>query len=937
MCILSLGFIYANDLNSVESPDDDGHEVNVENESDLKNCKTSEDISDDVSNSTANIPDSNTQNNSLVTYDEAYEKSTIEYSPINSEYTSGYMTYKIRVYSVLNFNGTQYRDYNNYSVIKLNVYSGNVCRSYTSNIDDNGVALIRVANLSLGKHTVEIFADGKKGAKSYINIIKSTTIVYAPDKTLKYKKNNYYKIKVLDSHKNYLKNTGIKVSVYTGKKSKTYSLKTDSKGVAKLDTSRLSLGTHKVVIKSGDKKYKISKTSKVTVKKTVHKKALKLKASAPAKTVKYKANDCLKITLTNDYGNVVKNIQLKVNVYTGKKVKTYTVKTNSKGVAKLKTNNLSVGNYKVTVKSADSNYKVSKNSKINVKKNIKIAAGPVVLKSLKYYPVNGSYHVKLTWNAKVGSTYQVLRKTNDSFAFLAQVKSDSREMMFCDDVDGKTLYTYAVREVIDSKDVKVLGPYDKEGLRMLDCPNVTVDFQNLKAEIQWDKIDGATKYLIFRKAGHDGQFTSIASVADNVLSYTDVYHKTQEAFVGRMNANTFIDPSYNDIFYTVRACTVNHVNGITKKSYGLYLEDGDFHLESPSIVSLNDKCITWGRVPNAEGYLILKRGNESDEWETIGNAEQDDSAVISLKLDEIYKESYYSVKAFAHKNGKIAYSDYDRGFSLKNFSQDNSVHRILYFGDSITYGSPYKSHETRHIFSIPHRVAQLLGCTYYNPSIPGSTYHDLGQNEGVNIENTNYYRYRICREVVDPISVGMLPGNWKNLDTSKNSEGIENTSIEDYNIVVLAAGTNDYLDNTIRGDINSTDTSTFNGAFNHIMDKIENASRTRIDRGESPIKVVFVDLYYSDRAYHPKLITNRDVTPNTIGLTLMDYQEQLNSQFNKWNDSEYLTLYKFKTRDYNIVNEKNCPYTASDNLHFTKYVYGQYGNAFADFLLNNVF
>lgn len=62
-----------------------------------------------------------------------------------------------------------------------------------------------------------------------------------------------------------------------------------------------------------------------------------------------------------------------------------------------------------------------------------------------------------------------------------------------------------------------------------------------------------------------------------------------------------------------------------------------------------------------------------------------------------------------------------------NYSKDNSKYKILYFGDSITYGSPYKSNSNKHIFSIPYRVKELLGCVYYNPSIPGSTYHDLGQ------------------------------------------------------------------------------------------------------------------------------------------------------------------------------------------------------------------
>ena len=123
------------------------------------------------------------------------------------------------------------------------------------------------------------------------------------------------------------------------------------------------------------------------------------------------------------------------------------------------------------------------------------------------------------------------------------------------------------------------------------------------------------------------------------------------------------------------------------------------------------------------------------------------------------------------------------------------------------------------------------------------------------------------------------------------------------------------------------------------MEQIVNASLKRIEEGKDAIKVVFVDLYYSDRTNNYKIRQNRDITPNKIGLTLTDYQNALLTQYDKWQNltEDVLTFYNFKTRDYEIVNEENCPYTASDNLHFTKFVYGQYGNAFAQFLVDNVF
>ncbi|MBR3113743.1 MAG: carboxypeptidase regulatory-like domain-containing protein [Methanobrevibacter sp.] len=568
----------------------------------------------------------------------------------------------------------------------------------------------------------------------------------------------------------------------------------------------------------------------------------------------------------------------------------------------------------------------------NASENCSIILDAPKLIKLQYYPKNDDYYAKLCWVSHIGSTYEILRKDTEDFNVIATVNADSEEMIFYDKIGNDCSYTYSVREIPENNGSKIIySLYDVEGLRLIASPNVSVDFQNLMANVTWSKIDNVTKYRIFRKLGRDGQFKCIAVVDANQNSYVDYYYNSAKELSSILNSKIFADASFNNLFYTVRACEIK--SGGT--SYGLYLKDGDFNLESPSIVSLNNNIIKWGHVPNADGYSVLKK-NETN-WEVIGHVNQRNKAVISMKLKDIDYDAYYSVQAYAIKNGEMVYSGFDEGFSLMNYSEDNSNYKILYFGDSITYGSPYKSASSRHIFSIPHRVAQLLGNVYYNPSIPGSTYHDLGQIDGQNILNSKYYRYRICRELVDPIFLGELPGNWEDLDNAKNSEGITNTTIDYYNIVVLSAGTNDYLDNSELGSEDSNDTKTFNGAFNHIMDRIETASRMRVDRGESPIKVVFVDLCYSDRSYNIKIRQNRDVIPNKIGLTLCDYQNALDSQYSKWQNSEYLELFNFKTRDYNIVNEDTCPYLSSDNLHYTKYAYGQYGNAFAKYLLEVVF
>ena len=65
---------------------------------------------------------------------------------------------------------------------------------------------------------------------------------------------------------------------------------------------------------------------------------------------------------------MLSNVKVKIKVFTGKKFKTYTVKTNKKGIAKINTKNLKTGKHKVVISSGNKNYSISKKSLIKIKK-----------------------------------------------------------------------------------------------------------------------------------------------------------------------------------------------------------------------------------------------------------------------------------------------------------------------------------------------------------------------------------------------------------------------------------------------------------------------------------------------------------------------------------------------------------------------------------------
>ena len=414
-------------------------------------------------------------------YSPSVVSSKVEYKSMTVKYTVGNIIYQVKPYDIVKINGTNYFSPLYNAKVSIRVYTGDTYKTYYAYVDEKGIASIKVPHPVVGTHKVMIYVNNKNMGSSSIKVTKSNATVYAPKKTVKHKSNSYFYIKVSDFTGALVKNTTIKVNVYTGKKVKTYSVKTNTKGVAKISTRKLALGTHKVIIKSSNKNIKIYKSTKIIVKRYVAKRVLKITATAPSKTVKYKANSYFTIKVSDYYGFLKRNLKLNVKVYTGKKYVKYTVKTNSSAIAKIKTNKLTIGTHKVTINSGNKSYNLSKSSKIIVKKSLDATKNSLTptLVSTQFYPKNEDYYAVVRWNAKNNSDYQILRKLNETdYGVLANVKANSGFMSFYDKIDSDKFYTYTVREILKNGSGKILGAYDIEGLKIMDRPNVTVDFYN---------------------------------------------------------------------------------------------------------------------------------------------------------------------------------------------------------------------------------------------------------------------------------------------------------------------------------------------------------------------------------------------------------------------------------------------------------------------------
>ncbi len=124
--------------------------------------------------------------------------------------------------------------------------------------------------------------------------------------------------------------------------------------------SKLSAGTHKVIISRQNTNIKLSKTTT-----SIKIKKVKAKLTAPKKV---KKSSKIKVTVKDkSTGKVIKKTKFKLRIYSGKDFKTVKVKTNSKGVFKVSTKKLSKGSQKFTLILKNSNFKIKNNFKVKIR------------------------------------------------------------------------------------------------------------------------------------------------------------------------------------------------------------------------------------------------------------------------------------------------------------------------------------------------------------------------------------------------------------------------------------------------------------------------------------------------------------------------------------------------------------------------------------------
>ena len=304
-------------------------------------------------------------------------------------------------------------DSNDNTIIEKNYYS--------TSLDYSKVYTVGSGELSPGTYTIEIvnYEDdivmdtatlNIKSQSSYSKIFPSyssygvtvydTTINYGSSGTISmsispassnYKYKYDYFLKVYDSKNN------LKINQEYFGTSSAYSQSHI------INTNQLGAGTYTIKIVNYDDN-KVMDTAKLTIKSpTVKTTKIATKVSAPKVTAKKGESKAFKITIKKKANNkAVKRVKISVKVGS----KTYTLKTNSKGVASLNTKSLGVGTHKVVIKSKNSKYKISAKSTIVIKKAATTSKYKIITTTAKNYWItkkSGVFTVKTKiWDMTAG-------------------------------------------------------------------------------------------------------------------------------------------------------------------------------------------------------------------------------------------------------------------------------------------------------------------------------------------------------------------------------------------------------------------------------------------------------------------------------------------------------------------------------------------------------
>lgn len=210
---------------------------------------------------------------------------------------------------------------------------------------------------------------------------------------------------------------------------------------------------------------------------------------------------------------------------------------------------------------------------------------------------NHNGYVKVYWNKTPNADkYRVYRKTADTDWVYLDTVSKKYSTYKDETVKNKGKYIYTVRAI----DGKYNSGYDREGVKAnyVSAPK-GVELKNYysnSVRVQWDKVSGAEKYVVYRKDTKNNSFTKVYETTKRQFKDTDI-----------VNGRKYT--------YSVKAKGEN--GGTSGYSKNVKLTA----LKRPTEIKLTCSSagvnISWTKMSSATGYRIYRKVKGSSDWDLI--------------------------------------------------------------------------------------------------------------------------------------------------------------------------------------------------------------------------------------------------------------------------------------------------------------------------------
>lgn len=340
------------------------------------------------------------------------------------------------------------------------------------------------------------------------------------------------------------------------------------------------------------------------------------------------------------------------------------------------------------------------------------------------------YVMELSWSESAGADgYMVYRSADGGRNYMPihQVKTEEALSYQDTQISHNAVYTYYVSayKMVDdimsfsvaSDEIKYYTP--------LDTPVISsvkpVSYDTL--QIQWNAVEGAAGYQLFKSDKENGEYKCIAEITD---AGTTVYN----------NAGCECGKTY---YYYVKACQVTEFETLYGEASAIVsgrTNPNGTSLSGSSTEGNTKVTLSWKKVSGAQGYEVYKNGKLV---KTIDSAD-----ILTWSESGLSKEAEasYKVRAYCVKGNEKLYGSYSKTYEKEvtityNYGEVSSEVSAVtqYAGRSYVYGgtSPTKGWDCS-------GFTQYVYKKHFGVSLPRTSGEQVGRGTTVSKNNRSSWQ-----------------------------------------------------------------------------------------------------------------------------------------------------------------------------------------------------